>query len=127
MFWENFDRICRSRGTTPSGACVAVGIGKNRPTNWKKTGALPKQDEMELLANYLACNVADFFTDRTHRTYEQMVEEQLATGEWEVAEHEGLDERELEFISVYSLCSKRQRAELMLKVYEFADENGISY
>ena len=55
------------------------------------------------------------------------MEEQLANGEWEVAEHEGLDERELEFISVYSLCSKRQRAELMLKVYEFADENGISY
>jgi len=63
MFWDNFERICREAGTTPSRACVEVDIGQNRPSNWKKSGTLPKQDELEVLAKHLGCTVADFFKD----------------------------------------------------------------
>jgi len=67
MFWDNFERICREAGTSPSGACVAVGIGQNRPSNWKKNGTIPKQDELEMLAKHLGCSVSDFFVDDENR------------------------------------------------------------
>ena len=81
MFWDNFDRICKQAGKSPSGVCVAVGIGQNRPSNWKKTGTLPKQDELELLANYLNCTVADFFKDeetRENDQFTQMLQKKLS-------------------------------------------------
>lgn len=62
MFWENFSRICNERETTVSAACIAAGMTKNRPYNWKN-GSLPKQDEMEALAKVLDCTVADFFSE----------------------------------------------------------------
>lgn len=62
MFWDNFSRICSEKETTPSAACIAAGMQKNRPYNWKN-GALPKQDEMNELARVLDCTVADFFAE----------------------------------------------------------------
>lgn len=72
MFWDNFERLCREAGTTPSGACVAVGIGQNRPSNWKKNGTIPKQDELETLAKHLGCTVADFFKDDETRNADRL-------------------------------------------------------
>lgn len=74
MFWDNFERICKQASKSPSGVCVAVGIGQNRPSNWKKTGTLPKQDELEKLADYLGCTVADFFKDEKTRENDQLTQ-----------------------------------------------------
>lgn len=65
MFYENFDRICKERGTSPSRACVDAGMKQSRAANWKATKALPKQDELQKLANVLRCDVADFFRGET--------------------------------------------------------------
>ena len=81
MFWDNFERISKQAGKSPSGVCVAVGIGQNRPSNWKKHGTLPKQDELQTLADYLGCTVADFFKDdetRENDQFSQLLQKKLS-------------------------------------------------
>ena len=69
MFYENFVRVCKERRTTPSRACLDAGMGKNRSSNWKTNGTIPKQDELQKLAEVLDCDVSDFFSDHTGPRY----------------------------------------------------------
>lgn len=61
LFYDNFERICRERGTSPSGACVAIGKNKTTAGNWKRNGTIPAEDILEALADVLGCEVSDFF------------------------------------------------------------------
>lgn len=63
MFYDNFERICGEKGTKPSIACTRAGLKPARATNWRATGALPKEPELYALANALGCSVQDFFAD----------------------------------------------------------------
>lgn len=152
MFWDNFDRISRQAGTTPSGACISVGIGQNRPSNWKKNGTLPKQDELKLLADHLGCTVADFFDDDSGEQKKEALSlfyKQLADIDLEALERgkhalnlviasqdvpkgvlrsdstdSRLDEYERDFIRIYESLDPKTRLKLMSAVYEFDEEDG---
>lgn len=147
MFWDNFERICRQAGTTPSGACISVGIGQNRPSNWKKNGTLPKQDELGILADHLGCTVADFFDDEGNKRqdalslfYQRLTDIDTETMErgkhalnLVIANQEAskkidqtdsnLDEYERDFVRIYESLDRKTRLKLMNAVYEFDEED----
>lgn len=112
MFYDNYKRECNRRGVTPSGAAVACGINAARPSNWKKTGTLPKQDELRALAAYLGCDVSAFFADEPR--VECMANDMPA--------REGGDVNEEAVVDVYRRCSKAQRARLMALVFQFEED-----
>ena len=123
MFYENFDRICREKGTSASATAVAIGKARTIPAGWKKNGTIPKESELKALAKVLGCEVADFFQpiykDATEAALaKQKKEDELY--EYAIAQF-GLNEDEEELIEIYRNLDKRGRMELMLASYDLRD------
>ena len=155
MFYDNFERVCKERKSNPSRACLDAGMKVNRPANWKATGALPKQDELERLAKVLKCEVADFFRSETappkfHTVYDALAYqsykddeayksalERMTPPETEVDdddEEECLvykgniyypDTDEYYVVALMTTLGRRQHHEFMDLVYDFVDERGL--
>lgn len=127
MFYENFARVCKERHTSPSRACIDAGLGVSRASNWKKSGALPKQDELEKLANVLKCDVADFFRSETvprfHTAYDALAYRQAVDDSG--AETAPLSEDEDYVVTLMRAMTKRQRALFMVSVYDFEEAQGV--
>lgn len=62
MFFENFARICKEKGTSPTVVVSKLGMSKNTASYWKKNGNLPNDEQLQEMANILNCDVADFFS-----------------------------------------------------------------
>ncbi|MCR2034402.1 helix-turn-helix domain-containing protein [Adlercreutzia mucosicola] len=123
MFYENFERICKSAGVSPSAAGLAIGVSKSTPSAWKKNGTIPKEDELKALAQHLHCSVADFFADDSGMRFGTS-EESAINALYQAQDDEALDldENEEELLRIYGECSKKQRAKLMMLVYDFEEE-----
>lgn len=123
MFYENFDRICKTQGTSPSAAAVAIGKARTLPAGWKKNHTIPKEDELKALAAHLHCSVADFFLDEGRMRFgtseESAINNLYASASEDALE---LDENEEELLRIYGECSKKQRAKLMMLVFDFEEE-----
>ena len=52
MFYDTLKEICKEKGTTPCGVCVALGMSKGNATEWKK-GRSPKLDTVIAVAKQL--------------------------------------------------------------------------
>lgn len=124
MFYDNFERICKERGTNPSRVCIVAGMGASRAANWKKSKALPKQDELARLADALDCEVADFFREKTKARYRSAEEAIAAAEAAEAAERAGLSEDEEYVIDLMRSLDRRALHQFMLNVYSFGDEHG---
>lgn len=123
MFYENFERICKERNTSPSGVLVALGKNRSLASGWKRLHTVPKETELKALAEYLDCSVADFFkssdelgvvTDRID--YKAMKDEGAANGSY------AQDGNIAEFIKIYNRCNTRQKHVLMNEVFDFEDK-----
>lgn len=130
LFYENFERICRLRETSPSGAVVAIGKNKTTAGNWKRNNTIPSEDILIALANHLNCYVSDFFRmpGEPMSDFAEMMEgEPLTAPMPSIREsmESGLDESEADFLAIYDECTKRQKSELMALVYGFAEECNI--
>ncbi len=123
MFYENFERICKSAGVSPSAAGLAIGVSKSTPSAWKKNGTIPKEDELKALAQHLHCSVADFFADDSGMRFGTS-EESAINALYQAQDDEALDldENEEELLRIYGECSKKQRAKLMMLVCDFEEE-----
>ena len=123
MFYENFERICKLAGVSPSAAGLAIGVSKSTPSAWKKNGTIPKEDELKALAQHLHCSVSDFFADDSAMRFGTS-EESAVNALYQVQDDEALDldENEEELLRIYGECSKKQRAKLMMLVYDFEEE-----
>lgn len=122
MFYENFDRICKMQGTSPSAAAVAIGKARTLPAGWKKNHTIPKEDELKALAKHLHCSVADFFADDSRMRFGTSEESAVNALYQSADEALELDENEEELLRIYGECSKKQRAKLMMLVYDFEEE-----
>ena len=120
MFYENFERICKSAGVSPSAAGLAIGVSKSTPSAWKKNGTIPKEDELKALAQHLHCSVADFFSDGSQMRFG--TSEESAVNALYAENAVDLDENEEELLRIYAECSTKQRAKLMMLVYDFEDK-----
>lgn len=56
MFADMFDVLCRERGMTPSGVCIALGMSKNSPRRWR-AGSLPDLSTATKVADYFDVTV----------------------------------------------------------------------
>ena len=109
MFYDNLRRICEERKTTVSAACRAIGKSPNRGTGWKQSSTLPTQEEMQGMADYLGCTVADFFSDEPW------------AGEGPSTSH-----GEEQLLWYYRACSTEQKRELLEAVSRWAWEHFSS-
>lgn len=123
LFMKNFERICKAEGVSPSSAVIAIGRGKSTASDWKRNHTIPKEDELKALAQHLHCSVADFFADDGDMRFGTS-EESAVNALYQAAGDEALDldENEEELLRIYGECSKKQRAKLMMLVYDFEEE-----
>lgn len=63
MFWDVFYNVCKEKGTSPNGVCLAIGLSNAVATHWKN-GTLPKADVLVKIADYLEVSV-DYLLGRT--------------------------------------------------------------
>ena len=66
LFWDNFYKMCLSRGTKPNPVAKEIGISSGILTKWKTTGAIPSGESLIKIADYLDCSV-DYLLGRTER------------------------------------------------------------
>ena len=104
-FAENFNRICKDKGTTPTALLKQMGVATNKVTMWNN-GALPKQDMMVRLAAELGCSVMDFFADEGYVP-------QVSNVEF------ALDEDERDIIRLFRMLTRQQKHEFMVKAYSY--------
>lgn len=57
MFYDNFLRICKEHGISPSRAAEACGINRSNVSNWKANGYTPRSDVLNKIADYFGVSV----------------------------------------------------------------------
>lgn len=127
MFFDNFARICKKRGTSPTAVGQAIGVQKNTVSYWKKNGTLPKQEQLESMAEILNCKVSDFFDNCVYgiiNLSDNGVVGDVVTsiGTSEVRDPMyTLSDDERELVSLYRKLSAIDRAKLMVTADEMAN------
>ena len=111
-FADNFNRICKERGTTPTRLLKEMNITTSKVTAWNN-GSLPKQEMLVKLAKALNCSVMDFFADDGELT----LTPQVAT----IPNVEfALDEDEMDIIRLYRSLPRKTQHEFMVAAYNYA-------
>lgn len=72
MFYDNLVTLCVKHNTTPSRVAIAIGLNKSSASNWKKTGQLPTDVNLQKLADYFSVSV-DFLLNGTETKKDQPV------------------------------------------------------
>lgn len=58
-FYDTFKNLCDSKGISCTMAALEMGLSNATPTKWKKTGATPNIETLQLIANYFHVSVSD--------------------------------------------------------------------
>ena len=56
MFYDQFVKLCKARGVSPSAVMVSIGLNKSNATFWKK-GSIPKGETLQKLADYFGVSI----------------------------------------------------------------------
>jgi transcriptional regulator with XRE-family HTH domain len=51
MFWDMFEQLCRSRGSSPTAVALELGFSNATATKWKK-GSTPQGSSLQKIAEY---------------------------------------------------------------------------
>lgn len=97
MYYENFEKLCSERNVTASKVSKATGISTATLSSWKKNVYTPKQDKLQLIADFFGVTL-----------------DYLVTGEKSIEETAKLDARLTELDS--------RLKEYMLKLSQLSDE-----
>ena len=100
-FSDNFNRICRERGTTPTAVVKEMGLSPSKVTMWNN-GSLPKQPVLVQLARHLNCYVMDFFAE------DEMPKVEFA-----------MDEDERDVLRLFRTLSRKEKHEFMSRAYDY--------
>lgn len=57
MYYENFEKLCKKYNVTPSKVSKATGISTATLSSWKKGIYTPKQDKLQLIADYFNVSI----------------------------------------------------------------------
>lgn len=52
MFYDMFDKLCKDKGVSPSGACVDMGLSRSLGAKWKSKGENPSYEVLQKIAEY---------------------------------------------------------------------------
>ena len=66
MFYDNFNDICRSIGTTITGVLKAIGKSTGSTGTWRE-GKFPKLDTVMEMAEYLGVSLDELVYGETHK------------------------------------------------------------
>lgn len=66
MFYDNFNDICRSKGTTITGVLKAIGKSTGSTGTWRE-GKFPKLDTVMEMAEYLGVSLDELVYGETHK------------------------------------------------------------
>lgn len=64
MYYENFEKLCKRDGVNPSKISKATGISTATLTSWKQGKYTPKQDKLQLIADYFKVSVDYLMTGK---------------------------------------------------------------
>ncbi len=92
MYYENFEKLCKENNVKPSNVSKATGISTATLTSWKKGAYTPKQDKLQLIADFFNVSV-DF----------------IMNGEDNRIETPGFEKEHIELITLYSQLEKEQK------------------
>ena len=64
MYYENFEKLCSERNVNPSKVSKATGISTATFTSWKQGKYTPKQDKLQLIADYFHVSIDYLMTGK---------------------------------------------------------------
>lgn len=74
MYYENFEILCKRDGVKPSDVSKATGISTATFTSWKQGKYTPKQDKLQLIADFFNVSVDYIMTGKDNRFSEEMAD-----------------------------------------------------
>lgn len=74
MYYENFEKLCKSNNVNASKVSKATGISTATLTSWKKGIYTPKQDKLQLIADYFNVSVDYLMTGKEHNFTVEMAD-----------------------------------------------------
>lgn len=78
MYYENFEKLCNDNKTNPSRVSKATGISTATLTSWKKGVYTPKQDKLQLIADYFNVTVDYLMTGKESEFSVEMAKTDVA-------------------------------------------------
>lgn len=64
MYYENFEFLCKRDGVKPGNVSKATGISTATLTSWKQGKYTPKQDKLQLIADFFKVPIDFIFTGK---------------------------------------------------------------
>lgn len=58
MYYDKFEKLCAEKGIRPSDVSKATGISTATLTSWKKGKYTPKNEKLQLIADYFGVSLA---------------------------------------------------------------------
>ena len=78
MYYENFEELCNKNNAKPSAVSKATGIHTATLTSWKQGKYTPKQDKLQLIADYFNVSVDFLMTGKEPEFSIEMAETDVA-------------------------------------------------
>lgn len=58
MFWDNYTKLCKENGTSPTALAIELGFSNATATRWKK-GSIPNGSTLKKIADYFGITVSE--------------------------------------------------------------------
>lgn len=58
MYYDKFEKLCEEKGVRPSDVSKATGISTATLTSWKKGKYTPKNEKLQLIADYFGVSLS---------------------------------------------------------------------
>lgn len=117
MFYDNYESICKKKGSNASAIAMKIGLARSTSASWKANGTIPKQDVLDKLAKELGCQVSDFFIEQHNST---VITNSVNCNN--TSTRVSLNEEEEELLELYkSIKNRKDRLKFMLNAYEQVD------
>lgn len=108
MYYDNFEHLCKINNVKPSQVSKATGISTATLSSWKKGKYTPKQDKLQLIANYFKVSIDYIISiDNNNISIEQHPFHQSLTPEEQI------------IIMQYRSCSDESRASIRNVINSF--------
>ena len=134
MFYENLQRLCKDRRTSPSAVAVPLGYSKATASKWKK-GSIPKMETLQNIADYFGVTIEYLLREEPSQTSNIMSNisgSAVVQGNYghnitainggSAPAETGLSEQEEELLRVFRLLDGRAKTAVMSFLYEQEDK-----
>lgn len=127
MFFDIFKLLCEKKGVSPKKATEDIGLSNSITTKWKKTGATPKGDTLQRIADYFGVTTDYLLTgEETKKAPTQEGERDHAIDHVDEELKDYLDElrnrSEMRMLFSVAKNANKQKIEAIVKFIEGLEE-----